>query len=93
MDNIKAAAKESYIRKGVIDQIETRVVERPRHTFLGSTDRKAYTIEINCQWMDEHSSLFVEITPWGKDQKEIVEELTEKAKHDFASEIIKQGKI
>jgi len=82
----------SYITKGIISDLQTSVTEKEHHTFLGSTDRKAYTLRICCLWLDEKFEAYVDVQPF--EQREVVQERIEKLKnmvrHDAADSIYKK---
>ena len=75
-----AKIKEVYLREGIIKNIECSVKEKPTSTFLGSTDKKGYTIEIHMMYLGESSKAYTHIEPWYS--KEIVDSMIERAKEE-----------
>lgn len=89
---IIAQRRSKYIRDGIYNDIRVSVQERPRHTFLGSTDRKGYTLEFRATYLDKDLTAYVEIEPHFSedDTKKMVDKCTEDARHKMAEKIFKE---
>lgn len=87
--------KKDFVRQALIKHaIENMVCdtdEIPRTTFLGSTDRKGYTVKTRIQWYDQEIFVYTEIDPWNKFQSETITKIEEKAKHEFANKLYEKG--
>jgi len=84
--------KNQYIRRGIIKDIKTFATETPEYTFLGSTDRKGYTVKIIGRYLDKEYLAFVNIEPFFSEEKtkELIEVETERAKNQFATKIFEE---
>lgn len=86
MEDIINQKKKKYIIDGIYHDIISNVKEKERYTFLGSTDRKGYTVEIRCFWLEEDYNFFLDIQPF--DSSEMINQMLKKAeedcKHKFA---------
>ena len=89
MEELIKVAKRSYILEGLQHDITCTSNEVPQYTFLGSTDRKSYTVRATCQWKAETIEAAAEIEPWlnEKQQAAVVERLQESAKYQFAKSL------
>ena len=92
MKKIIESNKKRYIRNGIRSDINVRITERPQHTFLGSTDRKAYTLEFEATYLDRSYSAFTTIEPYfSKEETDrIIEKTTEEARNKIADQIYKE---
>ena len=81
------------LTKFAIETMDCRTVERPIKTFLGSTDRKSYTVETILVWRDERMSTLTEIPPWMEDVSRVISTAEEMAKNKFAAELYRKGKL
>lgn len=88
---IKKPFEHSALTKHAVETMSCSSQEMPRKTFLGSTDRKAYTVKTVLQWRDQTMTTVTEIDPWVKNADEIIKEVEETSKHKFANELYKKG--
>ena len=80
--------KERHLKVGIMQDLIIEVRERPRHTSLGSTDRKGFTIEIVGVYTPKPKmelNYILEVNAWEKDISEFVERAKEESKHSFAN--------
>ena len=80
-----------YIEKGILNDIDVVIQEKPTHTFLGSTDRKGYTLQFTATYMNKMYQCQTVIEPYltEKQTEQVIERITEEAKHKLAEEIYK----
>lgn len=76
-----------YLIEGIISEIKCYSEEKERHTFLGSTDRKAYTVETTCQWMNEQISGLTEIQPFMSGVESTISRIEEELKYTLANKV------
>ena len=79
-----------YMIDGIIKDIISYTEEEPKHTFLGSTDRKGYTLKTTLRYMNEYISFYTNVEPYVDMTEEIVKRIEDKAKHRFAVGIYKK---
>jgi len=81
-----------YVEKGILDDIVVEVQEKPISTFLGSTDRKGYTLKFTAVYMDKMYQCMTVIEPYftEKQTEQVIERTKEEAKHKLAEEIYKE---
>lgn len=75
--------------RGIADEVTCFSEERPISTFLGSTDRKGYTIRTRCVWLDESVECYTDFQPFN-DSEEVrkqIEEIEKEGKYKFAKQI------
>ena len=75
-----------YIIDGIVKDIEVKVQEKPKHTFLGSTDRKGYTLLFTATYYEQIYKYETTIEPFYSEEqkKSIIEEYKEKVKYELA---------
>ena len=63
-----------------------KVQEKPKHTFLGSTDRKGYTLLFTATYYEQIYKYETTIEPFYSEEqkKSIIEEYKEKVKYELA---------
>ena len=76
-----------YLVDGIVSDIEMSVKEKERETFLGSTDRKAYTVQFRARWLDEELESYVEIQPWQEEVPDLLKRIQDESKYKFAINI------
>lgn len=78
--------QEQYIRAGISKDIVVSVQEKPRHTSLGSTDRKAYTLGFKATYFESVYECACEIEPFYSEEetKQIIDRTKEEARHKLA---------
>lgn len=83
---------DKYIRDGIMSDIKVTIIEKPRHTFLGSTDRKGYTLECTATYLDRQYSTFVNIEPFfdEKETAKLLDMAVEESRQKIAGEVYKE---
>lgn len=76
-----------YIMEGIMKDIVCFVTEQERHTFLGSTDRKGYTIRTDCRWLEEQVYTYTDIHPFDEKVPELLKRIEEDSKWQLAKKV------
>ena len=87
MEELIKIKTRSYIIKGIANDIVVTLSEDVRSTFLGSTDRKGYTIKTTTEWLDERFVGLTQVEAWENPTKEDIEKLKEESRQVFALKI------
>lgn len=81
--------RQQYIIDGIKKDIVITKNEKPVFTFLGSTDRKWYTIEFTGSYLDKEYKSYVRIEPFYDEAtiKEAMQRAENEVRHNFAVRI------
>lgn len=85
----EAIKRKQYIIDGIKKDIVITKNEKPVFTFLGSTDRKWYTIEFTGSYMDKEYKSYMRVEPFDDEAttKEAMQRAEEEIRHSFALRI------